>query len=81
MIWRAPRDGRPGRPAIFSDAAIQVCLSIEILFKLPFCHTAGMGTCLLKLAGLDWPVPDFPPCAAGRRSRPFRSLVAARIAH
>ena len=61
MTWRAPRDGRPGRPAIFSDAAIQVCLSIEILFKLPLRHTAGMGTCLLKLAGLDWPVPDFPP--------------------
>jgi hypothetical protein len=23
MTWRAPRDGRPGRPSVFSDAAIQ----------------------------------------------------------
>jgi hypothetical protein len=30
MIWRAPRDGRPGRPAVFCDAAIQFCLSIKI---------------------------------------------------
>jgi len=35
MTWLAPRDGRPGRPAVFSDAAIQFCLSIKVLFKLP----------------------------------------------
>jgi len=29
MIWRAPRDGRLGRPPVFSDAAIQFCLSIK----------------------------------------------------
>jgi hypothetical protein len=28
MIWRAPRDGRLGCPPVFSDAAIQFCLSI-----------------------------------------------------
>ena len=59
MIWRAPRDGRPGRPPVFSDAAIQFCLSIKVLFKLPLRQTAGMVASLLKLAGLDWPVPDF----------------------
>ena len=42
MTWRAPRDGRTGRPAVFSDAAIQFCLSIKILFKLPLRQTAGM---------------------------------------
>lgn len=59
MSWRAPHDGRPGRPPVFSDAAIQFCLSIKILFKRPLRQTAGMVTSLLKLAGLDWPVPDF----------------------
>ena len=59
MTWRAPHDGRCGRPAIFSDAAIQFCLSIKILFKLPLRQTAGMVASLLKLAGLDWSVPDF----------------------
>ncbi len=34
MTWLALHDGRPGRPAVFSDAAIQFCLSIKALFKL-----------------------------------------------
>ena len=59
MAWRAPHEGQPGRPAVFSDAAIQFCLSIKILFKLPLRQTSGMVASLLKLAGLDWPVPDF----------------------
>jgi hypothetical protein len=44
---------------VFSDAAIRFCLSIKILFKLPLRQTAGMVASLLKLAGLDWSVPDF----------------------
>jgi hypothetical protein len=59
MSWRARHEGRPGRPAVFSDAAIRFCLSIKILFKLPLRQTAGMVASLLKLAGLDWSVPDF----------------------
>ena len=47
MTWRAPRDGRPGRPAVFSDAAIQFCLSIKVLFRLPLRQTAGMVASLL----------------------------------
>ena len=35
MAWFAPHDGRPGRPAVFSNAALQFCLSIKVLFKLP----------------------------------------------
>ena len=35
MMWLAPHDGRPGRPAVFSDAAIQFYLTIKVLFKLP----------------------------------------------
>ena len=42
MAWLAPHDGRPGRPSVFSDAAIQFCLSIKVLFKLPLRQTAGM---------------------------------------
>ncbi len=29
MTWVAPHDGSPGRPAVFSDAAIQFCLTIR----------------------------------------------------
>lgn len=59
MTWLAPHDGSPGRPAVFSDATIQFCLSIKVLFKLPLRQIVGMVTSLLHLAGLDWPVPDF----------------------
>ncbi|WP_026759197.1 IS5 family transposase [Sediminimonas qiaohouensis] len=59
MTWRAPREGCPERPPVFSDAAIQFCLSFKVLFKRPLRQTAGMVASLLRLAGLDWPVPDF----------------------
>ncbi len=59
MTWLAPHEGLPGRPSVFSDAAIQFCLSIKILFKLPLRQTAGMVASLLQMAGLDWPVPDY----------------------
>ena len=56
MAWHAPNEGRPGRPPVFSNAAIQFCLSIKVLFKLPLRQTAGMVVSLLRLAELDWPV-------------------------
>ena len=59
MAWHAPHEGRPGRPPVFSSAAMQFCLSIKVLFKLPLGQTAGMVASLLRLAGLDWPVPDY----------------------
>jgi hypothetical protein len=34
-------------------------LSVKVLFELPLRQTAGMVASLLRLAGLDWPVPDF----------------------
>ena len=34
-------------------------LSVKVLFKLPLRQAAGMVATLLKLAGLDWPVPDY----------------------
>lgn len=59
MTWLAPHDGSPGRPAVFSDAAIQFCLTIKVLFKLPLRQTTGMVASLLKMADLDWAVPDY----------------------
>jgi len=57
--WVAAPSGRPGLPATFSDAAIQACLMLKALFGLPLRQTEGMVTSLLKLVGLDWPVPDY----------------------
>ncbi|MFN3578118.1 MAG: IS5 family transposase [Tabrizicola sp.] len=58
MLWLAEPAGKMGRPAVFSDVAIQLCLSLKVLFRLPLRQTVGMVRALLKLAGLDWPAPD-----------------------
>jgi hypothetical protein len=44
---------------VFSDTAIQFCLTIKVLFKLPLRQTTGMVASLLKMANLDWAVPDY----------------------
>ena len=84
MDWRAPPSGRRGRTATFSDAAIQTCLMLKSLFGLPLRQTTGLVESLLKLAKLDWPVPDFStlcrrqkdltvrPC--GHRSRALKGV-------
>ncbi len=68
MAWFAPKRGRPGRPETFSDAAIQFCLSIKVLFGLALRQTMGMVASLLKMAGLDWPVPDYSTLCRRQRT-------------
>lgn len=75
MAWHAPDGGRPGRPSAFSNATIQFCLSVKVLFKLPLRQTAGMVASLLRLAGLDWPVPDYSTLCRGQRT------LAVQILH
>ena len=57
--WHATPSGRRGAQPVYSDAAIQACLTVKVLFGLPLRQTAGFVASLLKLAGLDWPVPDY----------------------
>ena len=59
MEWRAAPSGRRGRPARFSDAAIQTCLMLKALFGLPLRQVTELVASLLRLAKLDWPVLDF----------------------
>ena len=59
MQWYAPASGKRGRPRKFSDTAIQFCLSLKCLFGLALRQSLGMVESLLRLAGLDWQVPDF----------------------
>ena len=59
MEWlAAPRGGR-GRPATFSNAAIQTCLTLKALFGLPLRQATGLVASLIALARLDWLMPDF----------------------
>lgn len=59
MVWRAAPTGKRGRQPSFSDAAIQTCLTMKVLFGMPLRQTTGFVESLLRLVGLDWRVPDF----------------------
>jgi hypothetical protein len=54
------------------------CLSIKVLFKLPVRQTAGMVASLLRLAGLDWPVPDYATLC--RRQKTLKVQIPYRRA-
>ncbi len=56
--WLAAPTGKRGRQLVFSDAAIQTCVTLKALFGLPLRQTIGMLFSLLKMADLDWAVPD-----------------------
>jgi hypothetical protein len=68
MDWFAVPDGRPGRPLRFSDRAIEFCLTLKGLFQLPLRQMTGLAQSLLRLAGLDWPVPDYTTLCRRQKS-------------
>jgi hypothetical protein len=59
MVWTPPPSGKRGRQQQFSDAAIQTCLTLKVLFGMPLRQTTGFVQSLLRLVGLDWATPDF----------------------
>jgi hypothetical protein len=59
MTWAAAPTGKRGRQPDYSDAAIQTCLTMKVLFGMALRQTTGFVESLLGLIGLDWAVPDF----------------------
>ena len=78
MVWLAPKAGQNGRPPVFSDAAIQFCLMVKVLFGLPLRQATGMVASILSMAGLDWPVPDFSTLS--RRQKTIEVQITHRRA-
>ena len=76
MEWLAPKTGSNGRPSVFSDAAVQFCLMVKVLFGLPLRQTTGMVASILSMAGLDWPVPDFSTLS--RRQKTIEVQITQR---
>lgn len=81
MQWYAPASGKRGRQRTFSDAAIQFCLSIKCLFGLALRQSLGLVQSLLRMAGLDWRVPDFSTVSRRQKSLqvqlPYRASTCA----
>ncbi|MDB4111148.1 IS5 family transposase [Yoonia sp.] len=68
MMWEAEASSRRGRQQTYSDAAIQACLTLKVLFGLPLRQTTGFVESLLKRVGLDWSVPDFSTLCRRQRT-------------
>ena len=68
MVWKPPLTGKRGRQLSFSDAAIQTCLTMKVLFGMPLRQTTGFMQSLLRLVGMDWTVPDFSTLCRRQRT-------------
>jgi hypothetical protein len=76
LKWAAEPTGKRGRNPTFSDAAIQFCLTIKCLFGLALRQATGMVESLLRLANLDWNVPD--SSTISRRQKTLKVMIPAR---
>lgn len=56
--WTPPPPVGRGKPGLYSALAIQTCLTLKTLFRLPYRATEGLMKSLMRLNGLDLPVPD-----------------------
>ena len=68
MSWEAAPTGRRGRQQSYSDAAIQTCLTLKVLFGMPLRQTTGFVQSLLRLVELDWAAPDFSTLCRRQKS-------------
>lgn len=48
-----------GRPQLYSDLAIQCCLTLKVVFHLPLRATQGLVSSLLQMLGLPLKAPDY----------------------
>jgi len=51
--------GQKGRPVEYSELAIECCLMIRQVFRLPLRQTEGFLTSLVRLMDVDIAVPDY----------------------
>ncbi len=57
--WAPPRRRTRGGQAVYSDLAIEICLTLRVVFRLPLRQTQGFMRSIAKLMDLDLVVPDY----------------------
>jgi hypothetical protein len=75
-LWLAVPSGRRGAPVLYSDWAIQVLLMLKQVFGLPNRRVEGLARSLMRLMGLDLPVPDHT--VLSRRARTLTVQIERR---
>jgi len=67
--WQAPRRSTPGGQPRYSDLAIELVLTLRLVFHLALRQAEGFARSMFALLGLDLTVPDHTTLS--RRSRAF----------
>ena len=67
--WHAPRRTTPGGQAWYSDAAVELALTLRLVFHLALRQAEGFTASVLRLLGQELRVPDHTTLS--RRSRGF----------
>lgn len=73
---RGGRAGR-GRRRTYTDVAILCCLTLREVYHLPLRATEGLASSLMRLLGVETPVPDYSTLS--RRARHLRLSLAPRL--
>lgn len=77
--WVSPRRKTRGGQSRYSDLAIEICLTLRVVFRLPLRQTQGFMRSIAKLMKLDLVVPDFSTLSRrGKGLRIAQNLRAAR---
>jgi hypothetical protein len=58
-VWAAPPRTTPGGQAFYSDVAIEMCLTLRLVFKQPLRQTQGLMGSIAGLLGVEIAVPHF----------------------
>jgi hypothetical protein len=77
--WHASRRTTPGGQARYSDLAIELVLTLRLVFHLALRQAEGFTHSMLRLLGLDLPVPDHSTLS--RRSRTFANRRPHVVPH
>src|SRR3990167_5138401 len=83
MAWGVTPTGKRGRQPDYSDAAIQTCLTMKVLFGMALRQTTGFVESVLRLIDLDWAVPTFSTLSRRQKTLkvniPFRGSQGALL--
>jgi hypothetical protein len=86
-LWAAAPRTTPGGQAVYSDLAIELCLTFGMVFKQPLRQTQGLMRSIAGLLGVEIAVPHFttmsrrgnglslPPKTASKSAKPVQLVV------
>jgi len=77
--WQAPRRATPGGQARYSDLAIQLVLTLRLVFHLALRQAEAFAGSVFRLLGLDLFIPDHTTLS--RRSRNFAGRRPHTVSH